>query len=99
MTPAPNLYERPLGYYTYEDYMMYPNKRQKTNSGPSIWCFDKQVTQSNLYLWPLPANGGDLNATVARYANEVFTQTDPIDFPPEWMRGAFLRPCGPADGR
>ena len=87
VTPPPNLYERPMGYFSYEDYMTLPNKLAPSSSGPSVWCYDKQVTQSNLYLWPLPAHGGTLNATVARYANAVADRNDPIDFPPEWMEG------------
>ena len=85
VTGGNNPYERPMGYFSYEDYMTLPNKRAPASSGPSVWCFDKQVTQSNLYLWPLPTFGGTLNATVARYANAVSEPTDPIDFPPEWM--------------
>ena len=87
VTPAPNLYERPLGNYVYEDYMTLPNKREATGSGPSVYCLDKQATQSNLYLWPLPAFGGTLNATVARYVNPAALPSDALDFPPEWQEG------------
>jgi len=87
VTPPPNLFERPMGYFTYEDYMTLPNKLAPSGSGPSIWCFDKQTTQSNLYIWPLPSNGGTLNATVARYADQAALPGDPLDFPPEWHQG------------
>lgn len=87
ITPAPNLYERPLGVYSYIDYMNLPNKLSQASSGPSIVCFDKQVNASNLYMWPLPTNGGTLNCTVARTVNDVNEPSDPLDFPTEWSGG------------
>ena len=89
VTPGPNQYERPLGVQSYIDYMNQPNKLSKSSSGPSIYCFDPQSTQSNLYLWPLPTNGGTLNATVARLANTVSLPSDPLDFPPSWVEGLY----------
>lgn len=87
VTPAPNLYERPLGQFQYEQYMTLPNKLEATNSGPSIWAFDKQAAQSNLYLWPLPAQGGSLHATVASYVPQVSNPGDSLPWPPEWSEG------------
>jgi hypothetical protein len=84
VTPAPNLYERPLGPYSYEDYMRLPNKLAPSSSGPSIIVLDKQVTASWLYFWPLPTFGGTCNVTVARQVNSIAQPTDPLDFPPEW---------------
>lgn len=85
--PAPNLYERPLGVYSYEDYMLLPNKMQANTSGPSIIAFDRQTTVSNIYIWPLATNGCTVNATVARTINDVNTVNDPIDVPIEWSEG------------
>lgn len=87
VNPAPNLYERQMGRFAYEDYMTLPNKLSATQSGPSVWCFDKQSAASNLYLWPLPANGGTLNLTVSRYVNPVANPSDLLDFPYEWQEG------------
>ena len=87
ITPAPNLYERPLGVYSYEDYMLLPNKQQYTTSGPSVICFDRQATTSNIYIWPLATNGCTVNATVARTVNDVLTVNDALDFPIEWTEG------------
>ncbi len=87
ITPAPNLYERPLGVYSYEDYMLLPNKMQTTTSGPSVICFDRQVNASNIYIWPLAASGCVVNATVARTINDILTVNDPIDLPVEWTQG------------
>lgn len=82
--PAPNLYERPLGIYSYNDYMNLPNKLSMSSSGPSIICFDRQTDASWLYLWPLPTNGGTLNLSVARTVNDVNEPTDIPDYPIEW---------------
>lgn len=80
--PAPNLYERPLGVYSYEDYMLLPNKLSK--GSPSVICFDRQATVSNIYIWPLPTNGCVINATVGRTINDVLTVNDSLDLPIEW---------------
>lgn len=87
--PAPNLYERPLGVYSYIDYMNLPNKLSQASSGPSVVCFDRQVSTSGLYIWPLPTNGGTLNCTVARTVNDVNLASDPVDFPDEWTEGGI----------
>lgn len=86
--PAPNLYERQMGIYSYIDYMQLPNKLSNTPSGPSVICFDKQDTVSNIYVWPLPTNGGTINATIGRVVNDVNTVDDTLDFPDEWTEGA-----------
>lgn len=88
ITPAPNLYERPLGIYGYIDYMNLPNKLA-TSQSPSIICFDKQSTSSGIYLWPLPTFGGTLNCTVGSTVTDVNTPQDPVDFPTEWTEGAI----------
>lgn len=80
--PSPNLYERPLGVYSYEDYMLLPNKLSK--GSPSVICFDRQATTSNIYIWPLPTNGCQINATVGRTIQDVLTVNDAIDIPIEW---------------
>lgn len=87
--PAPNLYERELGIFSYIDYMMLPNKMASTTSGPSVICFDKQDTVSNIYLWPPMTNGGTINATVGRVVDDVNAVGDPVDFPDEWTEGAI----------
>jgi len=84
VTPAPNLFERPLGVFSYIDYMNLPNKLAQSSSGPSVVCFDKQVSSSNLYIWPLPTSGGQLNCTAVRTVNDVNAPSDPIDVPTEW---------------
>jgi len=85
--PAPNLYERPLAIYPYNDYMNLPNKMAQTQSGPSIMAFNKEPYSSSVYLWPIPTNGGTLNMTVARTTNDVNVPSDPTDFPDEWTEG------------
>jgi len=87
ITPAPQLYERPLGTFTYGDYMRLPNKLSQSTSGPSVVCFDKQVSVSNFYFWPLPTFGGTCNMTVARLVNSIDDPADPLDFPISWMEG------------
>lgn len=83
--PAPNLYERPLAVYSYDDYANLPNKRAQ--GSPSLVCLDKQVNASSLYIWPLPINGCVINATIGRTVNDVNSATDPLDFPTEWTEG------------
>lgn len=83
--PAPNLYERPLGIYTYEQYMNLPNKLSK--GSPSVIMFDRQSLTSNIYIFPLPINGCTVNASVARTINDVTMVSDPIDCPVEWTEG------------
>ena len=85
--PSPNLYERPLGMFTYVQYMQLPNKQAQSTTGPSCYMWDKQVGASNLYLWPLATNGCIINATAARPVNDVLLATDPIDAPIEWNEG------------
>lgn len=89
VTPAPNLFERPLGYFSYVDYMTLPNKLSQTTSGPSVYMFDKQDTTSTLWLWPIPTNGGTLNATVARSVNDVTDPNEQTDVPNEWTEGVI----------
>ena len=84
VTPAPNLFERVMGIMPYLDYMQMPNKRQADNA-PTQVCIDKQPTQTNLYFWPLPVNGGTFNATVVRQVDSVSLPTDALDFPTEWL--------------
>lgn len=88
VSPAPNLFERPLGVFSYADYMTLPNKLSQSSSGPSIVCFDKQANASNFYFWPLPASSGTFNCTVGRTVNDVLTPADALDFPSEWTEGA-----------
>jgi hypothetical protein len=85
--PSPNLFERPLAIYSYGDYMNLPNKQASNTSGPSVVCFDKQVGQSYLYIWPLATNGCTINCSVARTVNDSLLSSDPVDAPPEWMEG------------
>lgn len=85
----PNVYNRPLGYYSYVDYFNLPNPQSNNTSGPSIYMFDKQVNASNLWFWPLSTNGGTAVATVGRTVNDVNASTDPVDFPTEWTEGAI----------
>lgn len=86
VSPAPNLYERPLGIYTYDQYMQLPNKLSAVGS-PSVVMFDRQVSTSQFWIWPLAQNGGTINATVGRLANDVAEAADPIDLPSEWLLG------------
>lgn len=88
ITPAPNLYERPLGQIDYTDYMNYPNKQQATGA-PASYTWDKQVAATWLYLFPLPNVSGTLNCTVIRTANDVALSTDAVDIPQEWT-GDFI---------
>jgi hypothetical protein len=85
VNPSPNLYERPLSIYSYEDYMLLPNKMSLGT--PSVIAFDRQATVSNFYIWPLPTNGCVINATVARTINDVLTVNDDLDIPVEWTEG------------
>lgn len=86
VTPAPNLFERELGVVPYLDYMQLPNKLQSDNQSVQI-CIDKQVTQTNLYFWPLATYGETINATVVRQVDSISEPTDAIDFPQEWYEG------------
>lgn len=83
VSPAPNLYKRPLGYYSYIDYFNLPNPQAQASS-PSIYMFDKQDTTSTLYLWPVPQAAGTLIATVARSVNDIAAESDVLDIPGEW---------------
>ena len=87
-TPAPNFYERPLGRMTYDQYTNYPNKQQSGGS-PFTFMFDRQVSGSNLYIWPLLNAGGTINCTVARSVEDVILPTDTIDVP-IWAQQAVL---------
>ena len=87
VNPAPNLYERPLGIYSYDDYMLLPNKLSR--GSPSVICFDRQATTSNIYIWPLPTNGCIISATVARTIEDVLTVNDSLDIPIEWTEGVI----------
>lgn len=83
VTPAPNLYTRPLGYYSYVDYYNLPNRQAQAGS-PSIYMFDKQDTTSTLYIWPTPQSAGTIIATVARAVTDIATEHDVVDIPGEW---------------
>ncbi len=85
--PAPNQYERPLGVYSYEDYMLLPNKLAQ--GSPSVICFDRQATTSNIYIWPLPINGCTINATVGRTINDALTVGSALDIPIEWSEAVL----------
>lgn len=82
--PSPNLYERPLGIYTYLQYMSLPNKQAASSSGPSVIMFDKQTRASNFYFFPLPQVAGTCNITAARTVDDVNSVNDQLDFPTEW---------------
>lgn len=84
VTPAPNLYKRPMGYYSYVDYWNLPNPLSSTPGGPSVYMFDKQDTTSTLWLWPVPTNGGTIIASVARSVNDIADADDTLDIPGEW---------------
>lgn len=87
--PAPNLFERPLGTFSYIDYQTLPNKLAGSTSGPSIVMFDKQENASNLYLWPPPTYGGTLNCTVGRSVLDITQPNDTVDVPIEWTEGVL----------
>lgn len=84
-SPGPGYYERPLGDYSYLDYMNLPNKYTSGQSGPSGWMFDRQTDASYLYLFPAPALGGQLNATVGRIAADIDSLASNVDLPQEWL--------------
>jgi len=81
---GPDQSERPMGIFTYLDYMTLPNKNQQSDSGPSVICFDKQTSASQFYVWPLPTYGGQLKVTVARPVYDVTKPSDIVDAPIEW---------------
>lgn len=85
--PAPNLFQRPLAVYPYSYYWNLPNPLAGSTSGPSIIMFDRQATESNIYLWPPPSIPGTLNVTVGRTVNDVTSPSDTLDFPQEWTEG------------
>jgi hypothetical protein len=85
VTPAPNLYERLLGRYTYSDYMSLPNKLAQ--GSPTVWMFDRQVSTTQLYISRIPITPMMLNCTVARTATDMLMPSDPIDLPSEWVEG------------
>lgn len=88
VTPAPNLYERPMQWdFPYSYYQNLPNKLAGSTSGPNVAVFSRQATSSDIYLWPPPAIPGTLNCTVARSINTVSSPTDVLDFPVEWWEG------------
>lgn len=89
VTPPPNTYNRPLGYYSYVDFYNLPNIDAQSSSGPSIYCFDKQDTTSTLHLWPVPAAAGTLVATVGRSVTDIASESDTLDIPGEWQE-AFV---------
>jgi len=84
VNPAPDLYERPMGPYTYIQYMQLPNKYYG-NDSPSVWMYDRQQAGSNLYLFPPPVNGGTVNCTTVRIANDINSDSDEVDLPQEWL--------------
>jgi hypothetical protein len=86
VTPAPNLYERPLGRFQWVDYMNLPNKLSPASS-PSIWMFDRQVDATQLYIWPIVSSGGTINCTTIRTANDISLPSDSLDLPSEWVLG------------
>lgn len=89
VTPSPNLYKRPMGYYSYVDYFNLPNPEAQSSSGPSVYMFDKQDTTSTLWLWPVPTNGGTIIASVGRSVDDITAESDEIDMPSEWYE-AFV---------
>lgn len=82
--PSPNKYERPLGLYTYLQYMSLPNKQAASSSGPSVIMWDKQRLTSDFYFFPLPQISGTCNITSARSVDDVINVNDMVDFPIEW---------------
>lgn len=84
VTPSPNEFKRPMGYYSYVDYFNLPNPDAQTQSGPSVYTFDKQDTTSTLWLWPVPTNGGTIIASVARSVNDIADPDQALDIPGEW---------------
>lgn len=86
VTPPPNLYERVMGEFQWSQYFMLPNKLSPVQT-PSVWMFDRQQDATQLYIWPVAQNGGTINATVGRTANDVNLPSDPIDLPSEHLLG------------
>jgi hypothetical protein len=78
--------EIPMGQFTYDQYFTLPNRLQTTVQ-PSVWMFDKQTSETTIWVWPCPTYAGTINATVIRMANDVTSQTDDLDFPQEWDQG------------
>lgn len=83
VTPAPNLYEQTLGALTYVQFQQLPNKLSQA-ARPTTYMYDRQTTSAQLWLWPLANQGGTINCTVGRIANDVLQSTDQIDLPSEW---------------
>lgn len=86
VTPAPNLYERPLGRFQWMQYMQLPNKLSAAGA-PSVWMFDRQVSTTQMYIWPVTQQAGTINCTTVRTANDITAASDPIDLPSEWILG------------
>ncbi len=87
VTPAPNLYKRPMGYYSYVDFQNLPNPEATSTSGPSIYTFDKQTAISSLLIWPRPTNGGTIICTVGRSVDAYAAEADLLGVPREWREG------------
>ncbi len=84
-----NQNSRPLGLFGYDEYQQLPNKLQQTDSGPSVYMLDKQVSTSNLYVWPTATYGGTIIASVIRSSYYVGAVGDAVDIPAEWFEAAI----------
>lgn len=92
VTPTPNFTQRPMGIYAYGQYWDLPNPYQKSMA-PTIFMFDRQENASNIYLWPVPVQGGTVNLTVARSILDVTQPSDTIDVPVEWQEAVLYNLC------
>lgn len=93
--------EVPLTYLSYQDFHELPNKN--TESIPTMYNYDRQLTSGIIQLWPLPSDlVYDLTVVLEKRLADFDAEPNSPDFPQEWYRAIELNlavECAPMLGK
>lgn len=81
-------YERELQRWELDDYNAFPNKT--TPGDPSVYTVSRELGETKLRLWPVPASITTLYALVDRRVEDVTALTETLDVPQQHTRTVMM---------
>ena len=67
----------------------YDNQSSKFSNGtPVQYYYDPQLTQGNLYVWPVPSSNTNIVIVYQDQYDDMDSNTDTLEFPNRWLEAA-----------
>jgi hypothetical protein len=75
--------ERPLSPWNRAQYYAFPNRG--ASGSPTVYYFEKGISGTTLFVWPVPTVSTDIKIDYSRTAETVTDASETVDLPEEWQ--------------